>query len=282
MQYESHVTIQTGDHGNTPIFCVPGAGDSVTSFFDLADAVGHQWPLHGLQPRGSDGVLVPHSTVEAAATSYVHEVNAVCPDGPVHLLGHSFGGWVALEMAHQLRAMNRSVASLTIIDSEAPADDGAHGREHTSIEVLTKLTEILELSAGTTLNIDAAELELLDETRQLELLHQRMVQAGLVPPNTRAEMLRGVLGTFGAALRTNYRPEHLYLGPLRLVLVTDGSLDEEANQRQHHDTLEGWRQLAPNLTDWHGPGNHMTVLKQPQVQTLATWWLAGLTPDDKG
>ena len=244
MLYRPHVTIQTGNHGNSPIFCVPGAGDSVTSFFDLANAVGDMWPLHGLQPRGSDGILIPHSTVEAAASSYLSEMDAICPKGPVHLLGHSFGGWVALEMAHRMGAMNRSVASLTVVDSEIPGAAGAIGREYTPIDILRRLIEVLEMSAETSLNIDLSELELLEEPGQLGLLHQRMVRVGLLHRNSTAEVLRGVLATFAAALRTNYRPQQSYTGPLRLVLASDATLDEQTNRRQHHETLRGWRKCA--------------------------------------
>jgi amino acid adenylation domain-containing protein len=275
MNNRSYVTIQAGKPRNAPIFCVPGAGDSVVGFFDLALALGDAWPLHGLQPRGSDGVLVPHSTVEAAATAYVREINARHPEGPVHLLGHSFGGWVALEMAHQLRGMSRTVASLTVIDSEAPGDEGVHGCEYASIEVLTKLVQILELSAETSLGIDSSELELLDETRQLQVLHQGMLRVGLMQRGTPVEALRGVVSTFGAALRTSYRPQRLYLGPIRLVLVSDALLDEHADLRQRQNVLQGWRQWAPDVTSMQAPGNHMTVLKSPQAQVLASWWLAG-------
>lgn len=99
--------IQSGRAGFAPVFCVPGAGDSVTGFVGLSEALGRDWPLFGLQPRGLDGEAVPHSQVEAAAQCYLAALAHECPRGPVHLVGHSFGGWVALEMALRLQAMGR-------------------------------------------------------------------------------------------------------------------------------------------------------------------------------
>lgn len=109
-----------------PLFCVPGAGTSVTSFVELTGCVDPSWPVHGLQPRGMDGSAVPHTTVAAAGEDDPRAVNQACPEGPVYLLGHSLGGWVAFEMALRLREAGRPVASLTILGSDVP-DPGRRG-----------------------------------------------------------------------------------------------------------------------------------------------------------
>ena len=77
--------------------------------------------------------------------------------------------------------------------------------------------------------------------------------------------------TFAAALRTSYKPEEPYPGPVRMALVNDPKLDDEANRRQYEKNIEGWRHWAPGVMPWHGPGNHMTILKSPHVDTLADW-----------
>jgi thioesterase domain-containing protein len=59
-----------------------------------------------------------------------------------------------------------------------------------------------------------------------------------------------------------------------LVLADDPSLDTAADQSAKQKTIEGWRRYAPNLAVWHGPGNHLTILKAPYVQDLAQWWRA--------
>jgi thioesterase domain-containing protein len=60
---------------------VPGAGDSVTGFIHLTEAIGPEWPIIGLQPRGLDGVSVPHSAVEAAAAFYLQAIEQIHPQG---------------------------------------------------------------------------------------------------------------------------------------------------------------------------------------------------------
>ena len=55
--------IQYDSISTFPFFCVPGAGDSVVNFHEPASAMGDEQTVHGLQPRGTDGVLVPYCSV---------------------------------------------------------------------------------------------------------------------------------------------------------------------------------------------------------------------------
>jgi thioesterase domain-containing protein len=272
MKYSACVPLQPGNGSRTPIFCVPGAGDNVTGFIWLAGALGQDWPVHGLQPRGVEGNLTPHSTVEAAAAVYLREIEAVRPDGYVHLIGHSFGGWIALEIASRIRASGRSVASLTIIDSEVPGGDGVVGREYTSTGVFRELISVMELASGASLGIDPAALEAEDDTGQLRLLHEGALRVGLMPRRSTPSMLQGPRRAFGSALRTYYLPDRQYPDPLWLALADDTHLDDQANQRNQEETSRGWRLWAPQTMSWRGPGDHFTILKLPHAQTLADWW----------
>jgi thioesterase domain-containing protein len=278
-QYCPLVTMQVGKRNNTPVFCVPGAGDNVIGFIELAGAIGSECPIYGLQPRGVEGALVPHSTVEAAATMYLEAINTIQPDGRAHLIGHSFGGWVAFEIATQMRASGRSVASLTIIDSEAPCGNGLLGRAYTSTEVLVKLIEVMELATDKSLGIHRAEFESQNIAGQLRLLHEGILRVGLMPRRSTPNALRGPVRTFGAALRASYRPQVPFPGLARLALARDPRLDDRADQRERQATLEGWRLWSPNITCWDGPGNHFSILKPPHVKTLADWWRSGLPLD---
>jgi thioesterase domain-containing protein len=82
-------------------------------------------------------------------------------------------------------------------------------------------------------------------------------------------VLRGPLRTFSSCLRATYTPGGVYPDPLRIVMVNEIGYDEEANQRQFLETARGWQRWAPALSSCVGPGNHMTVLKEPHVRDLA-------------
>jgi arthrofactin-type cyclic lipopeptide synthetase C len=274
---ESHhqplLRIQSGRAGHAPVFCVPGAGDSVTGFVGLSEALGRDWPLYGLQPRGLDGEAVPHSQVEAAAQCYLAALEHECPVGPVHLVGHSFGGWVALEMALRLQAAGREVASLTVIDSESPGGNGVVGRPYTSTAALLRLIEAMQLSAGKSLGVDPSDFAGRDEVAQRQWLHAGMVGVGLLPGRSSVDAMDGPSRTYAVALRTVYRPSQRYRGVVRLVLAQDPALDAAGNQREQGLMIEGWRRQGNGLEVWYGAGNHFTLLKAPNVQGLAQWWL---------
>ncbi|UXV22066.1 amino acid adenylation domain-containing protein [Pseudomonas fluorescens] len=268
--------IQSGRAGYAPVFCVPGAGDSVTGFVGLSEALGRDWPLFGLQPRGLDGEAVPHSQVEAAAQCYLTALEQECPRGPVHLVGHSFGGWVALEMAVRLQAMGREVASLTVIDSESPGGNGVVGRPYTSTAALLRLIEAMQLSAGKSLDIDPVAFAGRDEVAQRQWLHAGMVAVGLLPARASVDAMAGPARTYAAALRTVYRTTQRYHGVVRLVLAQDPALDAAGNQREQGLMIDGWQRQGSGLEVWYGGGNHFTLLKAPNVHGLAQWWLEGV------
>ncbi len=273
--YSPLVMVQKGRRGTAPMICLPGAGGNAISFVSLAAALGEEWFVYGGQPRGLDGLDVPHSTVPAAARAYLRALEENCPDGPVHLLGHSFGGWVAFEMALRLRAAGREVVSLTLVDSESPGGRRAVGREFTRAEALMKLVEIWELTAERPLGVALEDLAGRDAGQQLALLHERLVQAGLMPPRSMPDALAGTARTFETAIRTGYQPKSKYPGPVRLVLLPDPRLDDETNRKQFAEAVGGWRDWAQDLEEWRGPGNHMTALKPPHVTALAGWVRAG-------
>ncbi|HST57571.1 MAG TPA: alpha/beta fold hydrolase, partial [Longimicrobium sp.] len=272
------MTLQGGAAGAAPLFCVPGAGSGVTTFIDLMSALGPSVPIHGLQPRGMDGEAPPHATVQAAAEHYLRALREACPAGPVHLLGHSFGGWVALEMALRLHEAGRSVASLTILDSEVPDGSEAGVRsEYSGGEAFLELVKVLELVTERSIGIGPAEVHSRNEAGWLKLLHGKMVGLGLLGARGAPEVLAGPFRTFARCLRTSYRPSGVYPGRLRLVLVDDPAKDEAANRAHFAEVERGWREWAPGLVFSVGAGNHVTALKAPHVAVLA-----GFLAEDRG
>lgn len=108
-------------HGTMPaLFCVHGDNGHVVRMMSLARLLGPERPVYGFEARGVDGRRAPLESVEAMAAEYVTHLRRVQPNGPYFLLGHSFGGVVAFEMAQQLRRLGQEVAWVVLLDSIAP------------------------------------------------------------------------------------------------------------------------------------------------------------------
>jgi acyl transferase domain-containing protein/thioesterase domain-containing protein len=103
-----------------PFFLVAGMFGNVLNLRHLANLVGTDRAFYGLQARGLYGDEPPHETFEEMAAAYLEEVRQVQPEGPYYIGGFSGGGITAFEMAHQLRAAGEKVGLLVMLDSMIP------------------------------------------------------------------------------------------------------------------------------------------------------------------
>jgi amino acid adenylation domain-containing protein len=103
-----------------PIFLLPGGRGDVLYYRNLAKYVEIDRPLYGLQAPLADSRNSYGMELEALVSKYLTEILELQPEGPYYLAGHSFGGYIALEMAHQLLAQGRQVAFLGLWDTYPP------------------------------------------------------------------------------------------------------------------------------------------------------------------
>jgi amino acid adenylation domain-containing protein len=103
-----------------PIFYLPGLGSTALEFCGLSTKMDTHRPilvieLHGLKLEPS--VL---NSIEYTAEAVVQRMRQVQPVGPYIIIGYSFGGNLAVEVARQLTADDQSCESVIIIDAYAP------------------------------------------------------------------------------------------------------------------------------------------------------------------
>ncbi len=108
-----------------PLFVVAGAGGLGIAFVGLSRRLGPDRPAYALQSPVIESRGWPERSVEAMARAHVARIRTIQPHGPYYLAGHSFGGIIAFEMAHQFKALGEEVALLAILDS-FPPDPAAH------------------------------------------------------------------------------------------------------------------------------------------------------------
>lgn len=117
--WSSLVPIQP--HGSKPpLFCIHPIGGNVLEYYPLAQYLGDDQPIYGLQSQGLDGRQPPLNQVEEMASLYIKEMLAIQPNEPYLLLGYSFGGTIAWEIAQQLQSQGKKVAFLGLVDLISP------------------------------------------------------------------------------------------------------------------------------------------------------------------
>jgi thioesterase domain-containing protein len=104
----------------TPVFMIHAILGSVFPYHRLALALGTDRPVYGLQSRGLDGRQPPLETIPEMARAYLPAIRQVQPQGPYNLGGYSMGGWIAYEMAQQLRDVGEEVSLLAVLGTPAP------------------------------------------------------------------------------------------------------------------------------------------------------------------
>jgi len=115
----SRVAIKPEGH-KLPLFVLPGGHGDVLYFRNLAPYLEESRPLYGFQSITSNPIHDDNYLIENIAARYLEEVIDVQPKGPYYLAGHSFGGYVALEIARSLLARGEQVAFLGLFDTYPP------------------------------------------------------------------------------------------------------------------------------------------------------------------
>ncbi|HEX2243057.1 MAG TPA: alpha/beta fold hydrolase, partial [Gammaproteobacteria bacterium] len=279
LRWSSLVAIQPKG-SSRPLFCVPGAGGTVMYLHRLARHLGLDQPFYGLQARGLDGESPPHTRVEDMAAEYIDALQVIQPQGPYLLGGHSFGAWVAFEMAQQLQKRGHEVARLFILDTYAPilpasVDEPAVPPDDAWL--IANIARILERLSGKNLEVSYDALHLLDFDEQLNYLRDRLQMAAVLPPQAQAgtKQVRGFVQVFKANSQVHYAPREILPTPITLFLAGEDEPEHvignaPPSEIPRREGAWGWDQFSGESVEIHTvSGNHITMMTEPYVQDLA-------------
>ncbi|MDF1669401.1 MAG: SDR family NAD(P)-dependent oxidoreductase [Roseovarius sp.] len=138
------VALNRGEAKHAPLFIVAGMFGNVLNLRHLAQQLGPDQPVYGLQARGLMGEDEPHTTIESAASDYLAEIRQIQPSGPYLLGGFSGGGITAFEMAQQIEATGGDVALLALLDTPLPVRPSLSRRD----KALIKMAELRTKGPG--------------------------------------------------------------------------------------------------------------------------------------
>ncbi len=221
----------------TPFFCVAAFDGALLPLWDLARRLGR--PAYSFVPHGVERRALPDRTIELAAARYASAVRAIQPAGPYLVGGYSFGGLVAYEMARQLRAEGVDVALLALLDPASPARTGwpEGPLSRPSDGNVSALRRRVRRARGAIVNPLAA------------------ASAGIVRWSPQRQS-RAYL-CLGERMRGRYRPGTYDGSTLVLRSAGNGGWSAESG------LLTGLTHLVDV------PGSHLTMLREPHVNTVA-------------
>lgn len=262
--------------GSKPaFFCVPGTGGSVVYLRDLAMALAeHDRPFYAFQAAGFDGRSAPAESIEALAATNVAALLEFQKTGPYFLGGHSFGSWVALEMAHQLTKQGHEVGMVTVLDTAAPADrDLSSASVRNDTEWLAVVGDMLSHMFGKSVDLQLDSFASLDWSAKLDRFAQAMIDSGVMPPEADREEIRGFVNVYRVQALMRYKPAPGY-PPVNLMLLRAGQALADyvdgVPAAMLADETWGWRDYALEAPIVETvPGDHLTMMTRPHCHAVA-------------
>ncbi|WP_076659939.1 type I polyketide synthase [Yoonia rosea] len=254
------VPMHQGEGGRKPpFFLVAGMFGNVLNLRHLAHLIGNDRPFYGLQARGLLGDEDPHRTIEAAAADYIAEMRQVQPHGPYYLGGFSGGGITAYEIAHQLRAQGEEVAALVLLDTPLPVrptmDRGDRLR--------TKLQDIQR--GGPMYLVDWFKSRIAWEIAKRKG-REETAEEGQQFHNLAIQ--DAFLESVGAY---HVKPWDGTMALFRPPLVPKWTVGDRliSSERTYLYPDNDWTQFVPGLDVFEVPGDHDSMVLEPNVRVLA-------------
>ena len=113
------IPMQTKAEGR-PLYILHGVGGNIVRFYQMATLLGKEHPIYAVQSQALLSGQPALLRMEDQAACYIKEIRAIQPKGPYSFLGYSFGGILAIEMAHQLKDAGEEVDFIGMLDSLKP------------------------------------------------------------------------------------------------------------------------------------------------------------------
>jgi amino acid adenylation domain-containing protein len=244
-----------------PLFGIHLMGRGFDFYRPLARHLGEDQPLYGLTSQMLDDEEMPPNDVAALADHYIQNLRTLQPNGPYRLVGISFGGVVAFEMAQRLHAQGQTVSLLGVFDTPAP---GVGQNLPLRSRLFAYGSRFLQLKPRQGLaRIKRRLLEKSLKKAGGETAYRwiyRMI--GRPFPPQLEDML---YAQHNQEASGDYVPK-IYPGSIVLFRAQDQPISITAES----DPRLGWGELTMEGLEVHDiPGDHLGILKEPNVRVLA-------------
>ncbi len=248
----------------TPFFLVAGMFGNVLNLRHLAQLIGDMRPFYGLQARGLFGGSQPHSTFEEMASDYIKEMQTVQPRGPYLVGGFSGGGITAYEISRQLIDAGHDVSRLVFLDTPLPYNDPLSSVDRMSIHwqrVKSKGLDYFREWAENRYDWELQRFRRRFGFDEVEKEDPAAFQSGLME-----------VAFYQALTKYQIQPLEIRTTLLRPKLPVEYRLSGGRMAREDRQIVmddNGWSRYINDLDVFEVPGDHDSMVLEPNVRILA-------------
>lgn len=238
-----------------PLFAVHPASGIGWGFAAMLGRLDPERPLIGLQMPGlepGNTRPVDAATLTALADDYIAQISSVQPEGPYHLLGWSFGGYLAHRLATRLQDLGHEVAFLAILDA-FPDNQESNAEAGSGAGLWASYLEAQGY------DLAGEDLAAVDVHRAQEILRENHNPLGTVPTDS----VEAMAGNFPALARLirDERPQ-VFAGDLLFFSAT------EQVPAGTPDATSWTPYVTGTITDIPVPDRHSQLLSDRALSTI--------------
>ena len=261
-RFKHIVAMHDGEGGaKSPFFLVAGMFGNVLNLRHLAQLLGADRPFYGLQAKGLYGDESPHSSIKEAARDYIAEMKQVQPEGPYYVGGFSGGGITAYEIAHQLHAMGDEVAQVVLLDTPLPQRRPLVRKDRLLIqwqEIRRKGMTYPFIWVRNRIRWEIEKRRAIEETSTAHNFHNAEIEQAFLQAVANYEVVPwdGRIALFRPPLIGKWT-------------VSGGKL--VSHERAYLFDDNDWGQYTPQIEVFEVPGDHDSMVLEPNVRVLASY-----------
>jgi FkbH-like protein len=276
-QQTDSILVGIQSHGSMlPLFCLHHTFGSIFPYVNLARHLHSEQPTYGIQSPLFVGKK-DYSSMKDRAAHYIEVIKQVQPEGPYLLAGMSYGGNLAVEMAIQLKRQGKEVALVALFDSYPASLQSYKYSLKDSMNLLVAFPEMREIIFREQLNkqrkVSYDDLQQLSEEELWSYMFQHADDRFI---DIQQEIPQLVLMCAKNCIdEVNKHTLQVYPERITLFLANDKLFSEnnEILSKFNVDEkffIEEWSQTSSQpIEKIMVPGNHTTMLDEPNVQILA-------------
>lgn len=254
---------------NKALYFAHGISGNVFKYHGLGQRLRGSQPSYGLQAYGLNGVDIPFHDMQQMAAFHIKAIRAVQPEGPYYLAGGSFGGYLAYEMAIQLKEAGEEIGFLCIFDIDAAKKKDflpAGMKQIVDVQLLAErfVKRAVELAKADKderkIYFDARKKQQ-DRNNDIESWLEKYKVTEMIGAESAAYFRRIEEACHDALMSYKIRE---YDGDILLVRAKDSYYNNE------YDDDLGWSHFVKGKVDvLFAPGDHNSIFWPPNVEFLA-------------